>query len=95
LPGLPNGDEPPLCEALDFDDVKVGERVTVFALNDPARRTLLGIKICEPCGDEDQVHGKVEQILITPNSITGIIDAFIAMRTMVVITQLTEIRGDR
>lgn len=89
--GHPGGDEPLLCGELDFDDVKIGDRVTVFALNDPALRALLGIKIYEPRGDEDEVHGKVEQILTTPNSITGIIDAFVVMRTMVIITHLTEI----
>jgi hypothetical protein len=89
LPG--EGDLPP-GEKIDFEDVELGDQVTVIAINIRDHRTLDGLEIYRddnPTFAPDiQVHGKVEEILLTPN---GVIDAFVAMRTTVVLTELTRI----
>jgi hypothetical protein len=81
-------DDGTLCKGIDFDDVRIGDRIAVFARNDPERRTLTGLRICEAPSDADEVHGKVERILTTP---MGILNAFVVMRTTVVVTQTTRI----
>jgi hypothetical protein len=86
--GLPPGEE------LDFDDVGIGMRIIVFAVNIPEHRTLDGLKIYRAPETafvhEVEVHGKVDHVFMTPNS-NGMIDGFVVMRTTVVITQTTQI----
>jgi hypothetical protein len=89
--GLAGGEDPP-GEEVGFDDVQLGDQVTVFALNVPDHRTLDGVKIyksgVETFAPDIQVHGKVDEILMTPDRA---IDAFIAMRTKVFVTELTRV----
>jgi hypothetical protein len=86
------GDLPP-GEEVTFEEVNVGDQVTVFAMNIPDHRTLDGVKIykltIETFAHEVQVHGKVDDVLLTPN---GIVSAFISMRTEIVVTERTRIK---
>jgi hypothetical protein len=90
LPG--DGDLPPGKE-VGFDEVEVGDMVTVFAMNVPEHRTLDGVKIyksdIETFAHEVQVHGKVDEILMTSTRIVG---GFVSMRTKVLITENTHIK---
>lgn len=84
----------PLGEELDFNDVELGMRITVFAADIPEHRTLDGLKIYRAPETafvhEVEVHGKVDHVFMRPNSY-GMIDGFVAMRTTVVITEMTQI----
>jgi hypothetical protein len=91
-PYLPSEGDPPPGKEIGFDEVEVGDQVTVFALNIPDHRTLDGIKIfkseIETFAPVNEVHGKVDRILMTPDRV---IDAFVAMRTTVVVTENTRV----
>jgi hypothetical protein len=84
--------QPPGTE-IDFEDVEIGDVVTVFASPVPGQNLLYGVKIylqdIETFAHEVQVHGKVDEILMTS---TGLVGGFISMRTKVLITDNTEIR---
>jgi hypothetical protein len=92
-PHLPGQGEPPPGKEVGFDDVKVGDQVTVFAMNLPDHRTLDGVKIylsdIETFAPDNQVHGKVDEVLMTADRVVG---AFVAMRTTIVITEHTNIK---
>jgi hypothetical protein len=90
---IPGDTGPPSTKIIDFEDVEIGHNIMVFAWNFLDHRTLDGIIIRKLPDDtfapqQVRVHGKVDEILMTPN---GVIDAFIAMRTKIVITELTHI----
>jgi len=92
-PFLPEQGDPPPGKEVGFDDVEVGDQVTVFAMNVPDHRTLDGIKIylseVETFVPDVQVHGKVDEVLMTAD---GVIGAFVAMRTTIVVTEQTHIK---
>lgn len=79
-----------------FSDVTVGDRVTVFAFNHPDQRALDGVKIykleIDTFADEVRVHGKVDDVMMTSD---GTVEAFIVMRTTVVVTDHTRIAVHR
>jgi len=92
-PHLPGQGEPPPGKEVGFDDVEVGDQVTVFAMNIPDHRTLDGVKIylsdIETFAPDNQVHGKVDEVLMTADRVVG---AFVAMRTTIVVTDQTHIK---
>lgn len=88
------GDGGPLPgEPIDFEDAEIGDRVTVYAFNDPSHRTLDGLHLfkitAETFAPIYEVHGKVDEILLTTDRV---ISGFVAMRTRVHVTNLTQIK---
>ena len=92
-PGMPSQGDPLPGEKIDFEDAEIGDNVTVFAFNDPSHRTLDGLQLfkitAETFAPIYEVHGKVDEILMTTDRV---ISGFVAMRTRVHITNLTQIK---
>ena len=90
---MPSQGDPLPGEKIDFEDAEIGDNVTVFAFNDPSHRTLDGLQLykitAETFAPIFEVHGKVDEILMTTNRV---IEGFVAMRTRVHITNLTQIK---
>jgi hypothetical protein len=92
-PQAPDDGGPLPGEPIDFEDAEIGDRVTVYAFNDPSHRTLDGLRLfkitAETFAPIYEVHGKVDEVLMTSNRV---IEGFIAMRTRVHVTNLTQVK---
>lgn len=92
-PRLPSQGDPLPGEPIDFEDAEIGDNVTVYAFNNLSHRTLDGLRLykitAETFAPIFEVHGKVDEILMTTDHVIG---GFVAMRTRVHVTNLTQIK---